>query len=211
MRILRYIISLAGIFLVVNTSAQVSGEWLSAEMEFNLPKKFTAEASLEGRFLNPGGIGLVKYFAQVGLSYKISSHFDVTFKYRYSMRLEDNMYYYPRHRLMFDFKFDYPVQRFKFDYRARVQRINKTFFEDELDQLPYMHWRNKFRVSYNVKKNPIEPSVYVELFTPLNDYKQEPVDEVRFGTDVSYPIAKNQSISGGIMLIHENFETLLSG
>jgi hypothetical protein len=195
----------------VNAPAQITGEWLSAEIEFDLPKKFTAEASLEGRFLNPGGMELVKYFGQAGLSYKISRHFDVTFKYRYSMRVEDNMHYYPRHRLMFDFKADYPLKRFKFDYRARFQRISKTYIEDELDLIDFMHWRNRFRASYNVRNNPIEPSVYIEFFSPLNALKQEPVDEIRYGADVSYPITKKQSISGGIILIHEQFETGLSG
>jgi len=211
MGLLRYIISLAGIFIIVNASAQVTGEWLSAEIEFDLPKRFSLETSIEARALNPGGIELAKYFGQAGLNYKISKRFDLTFKYRYSMRLEENMHYYPRHRLMFDCKADYPVERFKFDYRARFQRISKTYINDELDLIPFIHFRNKFEVSYNVKGNPILPSVFVEFFSPLNVSKQTLVDEFRFGADVSYPIAKNQSLTGGIMLIDEQFETQLSG
>ncbi len=211
MGILRYIITLAGIFLIVNTSAQVTGEWLSAEIEFDLPKKFSLETSLEARVLNPGGIGLHKFFGQAGVNYKISKRFDLTFKYRYSMRLEENMHYYPRHRLMFDFKFDYPVERFKFDYRGRFQRISKTYINDQLDLIPYMHFRNKFEVSYNVKGNPILPSVFIEIFSPLNELSRKLSDEFRFGADVSYPIAKNQSLTGGIIFINEQFESQLSG
>lgn len=211
MRWLRYIFSLAGILIFSHSAGQVTGEWLGAEIEFDLPKKFSIETGFEARALNPGGIHFYKYLVQAGLNYKIHKHFDATFKYRYTWRIEENMHYYPRQRLMLDLKADYPVERFKFDYRARFQRITKSYVNNELDLVPTMHLRNKLKVSYDVKRTKILPAVFVEVFTPLNSYAQGPVEEVRIGADVRYPIADNQSITGGIMYIHEQFETLASG
>jgi hypothetical protein len=132
-------------------------------------------------------------------------------KYRFAWRLEENMHFYLRNRFIFDFKFDYPVRRFKFDYRARFQRIAKTYINNELDLVPAIHFRNKFELSYDVPKNPILPSVFVEFFTPLNSYQEELIDQFRAGAKVRYPIAEKQTLTGGIMYMHEQFEFNLSG
>jgi len=54
--------------------AQASGEWFTAGISFNLPKKFSAKVSTGERFLNTG-IGLVKYLFQFEGGYKINKHF----------------------------------------------------------------------------------------------------------------------------------------
>ena len=199
------------LILTINAPSQITGEWIGAEVEFDLPKKFTLETSLEARALNSGGIQPVKYFAQLGLNYKVNKRLDLAFKYRFAWRLEEDMHFYYRNKMIFDLKFDYPIDRFKFDYRARFHRITKTYINSEFDPIPTMHFRNKFQFSYNVPKNPIEPAVFIEAFIPLNGYQAGPFDELRFGAKVRYPLKKKQSISGGIMYIHEHFETQTSG
>ena len=121
------------------------------------------------------------------------------------------MKYYYRNRLIADLKFDYPAGRFSFDYRARFQRISKTYINSEFDRIPTMHFRNKLELSYDIPKNPIEPAIFFEAFSPLNGYKPGPFDEFRMGAKVKYPLKNKQSITGGIMYIHEQFETQLSG
>jgi hypothetical protein len=211
MKHLGYLLCFQLIFLFLPVRAQVTGEWIGAEVEFDLPKKFTLETSLEGRALNIDGLQPVKYLAQVGLNYKVNKRFDLSFKYRFAWRLEDDMHFYYRNKMIFDLRFDYPVERFKFNYRARFHRITKTYIDSRYDPIPTMHFRNKFALSYNVPRNPVEPSVFMEAFIPLNGYQQGPFDELRFGTKVRYPLNKKHSISGGIMYIHEHFETQASG
>ncbi len=191
--------------------SQSTGEWISAEVEFDLPKKFTVEASLEARALNPGRIRPYKYFFQGGLNYKVSKFMDLSLKYRTAWRQEEDLHYYFRNKMMFDLKFDRSVDRFKFNYRSRFQRMVKTYINSEFDPIPARHWRNKLEVSYNVRGNPIEPSVFTEAFVPLNGYGDGPVDEFRIGADVKYPLAKKQTISGGLMYVREKFETDGSG
>jgi hypothetical protein len=203
---------IAAVLTAGPSSAQLAtGEWFSAEVEFDLPKKFTVETSLEARALNIGGIQFYKYFAQSGLNYKISKRFDVGVKYRYDMRLEENMHFYPRNRWMFDFKFDYPVYRFRFDYRARLQRFTKNYINDVSDLGPIVHLRNRLRVSYDIKKNPIRPSCYIEIFNPLSAYKPGAIDQTRIGAEMRFPVANKQTVTGGIMYVRDQFETGASG
>ena len=208
---LKYLILITGLILSIQASTQHTGEWLGAEIEFDLPKKFSLETSVEARALNTDGIFVYKYFTQLGLNYKVNKRFDLAFKYRFTWRLEENLHFYYRNKMMLDLKFDYPVQRFKFDYRARFQRITKTYINSDFDVIPTVHFRNKFELSYDIPKNPITPGASFEFFLPLNGYKQKTIDEFRIAAEVKYPLKKKQSITGGIMYVHEQFETQLSG
>ena len=111
---------------------------------------------------------------------------------------------------MFDLKFDYPIQRFKFYYRARFHRITKTYINSDFDVVPTVHFRNKLELSYNIPKNPITPGVSLEVFMPLNGYMPKTFDEYRIAAEIKYPLKKKQSITGGIMYVHEKFEMQIS-
>ena len=212
MKYLRYYLIVIFALLTCTIYSQETGQWFSAEVEIDLPKKFTFETSLEARTLNSFSVPFYKYFTQLGIGYKISKNFDVAIKYRFSWRVEDNLHYYLRNKFMVDLKFDQPIERFKFNYRARFHRITRTYIDSKYDLVPIMHFRNKFEVSYNVPKNPIEPAIFCELFIPLNPNLQGPIDEIRFGGDVKYPINKKHMISGGIMYLHyQQYQYRISG
>jgi hypothetical protein len=74
-----------------------------------------------------------------------------------------------------------------------------------------MHFRNRFSVSYDVPKTPLEPTLHTEIFSPLNAHKQGPFDEFRLGTKFRYPINNRHRFDAGIVYIHEQFETGVSG
>jgi hypothetical protein len=208
MKYLRYQISFLFLFLAAWVYPQHTGEWLGAEVEFDLPKKFTLETSIEARALNTGSVQVYKYFAQFGLNYKIHKRFDVAFKYRLTWRLEENMHYYYRNKMMLDLKSDYPIGRFQLDYRARFQRLTKTYINSEFDPVPRLHFRNKLELSYNIPKTPIEPRIYGEVFLPLYAYKISHIDEYRAGAKVKFPIKKKHSVTGGVMYVQEKSEML---
>jgi hypothetical protein len=211
MRVPVYILIFSALLMVQELHAQVWGSWMSAEIEVDLPKKFTWETSLESRSIHTGGYQLVSYFVQGGLNYKISKRFDLALKYRLTRRLEEDMRYYLRTKLIADFKFDYPLGRFAFDYRARYHRITKTYINSEFDPIPVQHLRNKFEFSYDIRDNKMEPAVFAEFFVPLNGYNQGPVDEYRIGADLKIPLKKDHRIDAGLMYVHEHWETSLSG
>jgi hypothetical protein len=211
MKTLRYLLLLQGLIAAAWAYPQHTGEWLGAEIEFDLPKKFTLETSIEARALNASGIQVSRYLAQFGLNYKISKHFDIGYKYRFEWKLEENLHYYYRNKMMLDLKFDYPVGRFKINYRARFERMAKTYINSESDLVPDLHWRNKLELSYDIPKTPLEPAVFCETFTPLNACRFRNIDQIRTGAEVSYPVAKKQDLTGGIMYINEQFEVWQSG
>ena len=110
-----------------------------------------------------------------------------------------------------------PMEALQTRYSALImeaglfQRITKTYINSDFDIVPSVHFRNKFELSYNIPKNPITPSVSFEAFSPLNGYAPEAFDELRIKTEIQFPLKNKQSITGGIMYVHEQFETQISG
>jgi len=181
------------LFLLLGSSAfsQVTGEWIAIETEIALPKKFSIENRVEVRALNSDGIQVFKYLTQVGLAYQINKRFEVSSTYRFAWSLEEDMHYYYRDKLMVDTKFEQPAGQFKFEYRARFQRVTRTYITSEIAKIPTLHLRNKFTIAYVFPDKPIEPSVFLDVFVPLNGYQP--------------------NLTGYIMYIHEEFEYQLSG
>jgi hypothetical protein len=206
MKNLRYLLLFQGLFAAALAYPQHTGEWLGAEIEYDLPKKITLEADLEARALNAGGIQVGKYLAQIGLTYRISERFHIGYKNRFEWRLEENLHYYYRNNMILDLEFNYPTGRFKLDYRSRFQRLTKTYINSEFDLIPALHWRNKIELSYDIPETLLEPTVFCETFTPLNAYHLRNIDQIRTGAEVSYPVAKWQSLTGGIMYVNERYE-----
>jgi hypothetical protein len=211
LKLLKYILIAAGLLVCTRVFPRITGEWLSAEMEAGLPKRFSFQAIIEARAINSGGIQFKKYFTQAGLAYSISKRFELSAKYRFASVQEENSNYYLRHRLLVDLNFNYPAGQFRFDYRARYQRNKKTYIENDLDRSPVEHFRNRFEVSCDIAKNRLRPSAFYEVFFALNGHQPKTFDEHRIGTELGYPFATRQSITGGLMYIHERYEADLSG
>ena len=190
---------------------QHTGEWISAEVEFDLPRRFSLETQIETRTLNSPQFQVYTNLLQLGLKYKLSSHFDLGYTYRFEWQREDNRNFYYRNKMMFDFKSDYPLGRFKFRYRARFRRLARTYIEDGQDLLPDWHWQNRLEISYNLPKTSLEPTLYGELFTPLNASRPAYFDQKRLGAELSYSLTKKQSIRAGGFYVNVPFQTWRRG
>jgi len=201
------------IFFSLSSSAfsQVTGEWLAVETEIALPKKFSLENRVEVRVLNIEGPQVSKFLTQLGLKYQFHKQIEGSLKYRFAWSLEEDMHYYYRNKFMADLKFKYPAGQFRFEYRARFQRVTRTYITSERARIPTLHLRNKFAISYNVPDKPIEPAVFVDVFTPLNGYQPNYFDELQMGAELEYQMNSKHSFTGIIMYIHEEFEYQLSG
>lgn len=180
-------------------SAQATGEWFTAAISFNLPKKFSAKVSTSERFLNTG-VGLVKYLFQFEGGYKISKHFDVALIYRTAWRIENDGRYHYRDKLMAEISADQSAGRFGFANRLRYQRRTKSYREDDWDAVPLQHMRDKVSIDYDIPKCKFTPVVYGEFFFPLYAFKTRTVDEVRLGADLKYKFNKHHAVKGGIMI-----------
>ncbi len=179
--------------------AQSSGEWVTAGISFNLPKKFSFKVVNGERFVNTG-IGLVKYLFQFEGGYKISKHFDVALIYRTAWRIENDGNFHYRDKLMAELSADQSLGRFGFTNRLRYQRRTKSYVTDAWDEVPLQHMRDKITVDYNIKKCKLTPAIYTELFFPLYPFKTRTLDEVRLGADLKYKFNKHHAVKGGVMM-----------
>ncbi|MEA1898894.1 MAG: DUF2490 domain-containing protein [Bacteroidota bacterium] len=185
--------------------SQLSGEWLSAGIKLDLPKKFSFGVSGEARILN-NSWNLYKYFSEFELGYKINKRFDISVKYRVAWRKEENMHFYFRSKFFADIKFDYPVERFKIENRFRYTRRKRTYITEANDFDPDNHIRNKFKVSYNIRKSPVTPIIFCELFFPLSSNSYNTIDQYRLAAEAKFPLHNKQSLKAGIMYMHEQVE-----
>ena len=202
------LILLSTIVSIQCISAQTTGEWLGAELELNLPRKFTFNVSGEARILN-NQINLYKYLTQFDLGYELHKRVDLGVSYRSEWRKEKNGYYYYRDKMFAEVKLNYPVNRFKLKDRIRYQRRTKSYINNDWALIPMHHIRNKFEVSYNIPKNKITPLASFELFFPMNSFNNTVVDEYRIAVDIKYPLSKKQAIKTGILYSRElYFDTL---
>ncbi len=178
---------------------QETGEWVTAGVNFNLPKKFSFKVVNGERFINTG-LGMVKFLFQFEGGYKISKHFDVALIYRTAWRIENDGAFHYRDKLMADFSADQSLGRFGFSNRLRYQRRTRSYGSDEWTHIPLQHIRDKVTVDYDIKKSKFTPAVYCEVFFPLYPFKTRTVDEIRLGADVKYKFNKHNAVKGGVMM-----------
>ena len=93
-------------------------------------------------------------------------------------------------------------------YLGTVSSEMKKFWED---LLPDWHWQNRLEISYNLPKTSLEPTLYGELFTPLNASRPAYFDQKRLGAELSYSLTKKQSIRAGGFYVNVPFQTWRRG
>ena len=184
--------------------AQITGEWFEVGIRKELPFNLRIKLSEEIRFYN-SPIYMDQSFTEFDVRYKISRRFDVSLSYRFIKKREENNYYYTRHKFLFNFLCDIPINRFTLDYRIRIQKLTKSYINSEFDKIPDNYIRNKLKLSYDIRKNPLEPFLSFEIFYPLNAYKINTLDEYRAVLGTKYPINKKHSVLAGIMINRERF------
>jgi hypothetical protein len=111
------------------------------------------------------------YLGEVGVSYKLTKHWEVSGYYRYIGRRKKNddetgYYYRPYHRFYADLAYDHKIWKLKFDYRLRYQ--NQFMDDNSGIENDKSYLRNKFEVSYP-NKSRFTPYVSTDLFYQLGN------------------------------------------
>ena len=207
----KILITLVLIFPVFSfLKAQTTGEWLKAELDINLPKKFSFAVAGQARILN-NSLNLYKYLIDLDLEYKLHKRIRVDIGYRPEWRIEKNGYFYYRDKLFTGITINYSVKkRFKFKDRFRYERKTMSYIKNDWSLIPINHLRNKFEFSYNVPKSKITPSVSFEAFFPLNSFINTTMDEYRIAANIKFPLNKKNSLKTGIMYDRELYTNTLS-
>lgn len=189
-------------FFTIPMQGQVTGEWISAEIGFDLPKSFGFETEVEGRYINIDGILTNSYHIDFGLDYKIDNRWDISASYRFKQNHENDGYFHARHRFYFDIDYDNSWKRFEYTYRMRTQRETRQYIEDAFDAIPEYEWRNKMEIALDLNSD-WTPYIAQEIFIPLNLFTPFRIFDTRTILGVDIPIINNHEIDIGIMYDQE--------
>ena len=167
------------------------GLWTGVATDFRLTKKLTLNANAQLRFSD--NIQVTRaYLGELGLSYKLTKHWEVAGYYRYTGRLKKNQetdayYYRPYHRFYGELSYDRKVwQGLKVAYRLRYQNQ----FKDDNDAVvaDQSYLRNKVEIGWS-NSSRLTPFVSADLFYRLAQTSNPGgFDQVRYrlGTNLRF-------------------------
>lgn len=200
------------------------GIWTSISLEKKINDKWKIGSELEFRTLG-FSFDRERLTLQVSTDYSVIKNLSLGTGYNY-LNVNDSYkfsndaireYFQNRHRIYLQLAWKQKIGDFTFLLRERAQ----TTFKDESDRLnengeintnrinPDFIWRNRAKLSYNIKKLPVTPSFVFETYYLLNDpdqvriYETNQIDyhesqcfftKLRYGLYLDYEINKKHSI-----------------
>lgn len=156
---------------------------INAKYKINKKWRLDGEAGLRTR---ENSQLLKQYYLELGGRYKINKRFDFSAKYRFTnyFKLGKTSI----HRIGLDISYDNKWHRFSWQLRGRYQ--HEWFVSNYSQELDEQVWRTKFEVSYDIRKNKLEPYFSFEHFMGLNGpYKMLSTD-VRWTIGADFPVNK---------------------
>lgn len=185
-------------FTSVSISAQVSdfGIWANVDAEVGLSKKFDLEFSGSLRSYNNTS-EIEQAFLEGGVQYKIWKFLSVAASYRYINKLENNGFYYGRHKFFTDINSSVSSGNFSFSGRVRLQRTTLTFIESEEDKIARYHLRLRIKADYRGSSSPFKPYLSFEPFIPVFKGADPSIGKYRLAAGSELYITGKSSIDIG--------------
>jgi hypothetical protein len=176
--------------VVTAQDVEPGGVWASVSTEKNLTERISVGTEFEFR---SSGLSLKRerLGMQISGDYELFNNFKLGTGYSY-LNVEDDyrftndsirVHYQNRHRLYLQMSYRFKFGRFNLSLRERAQWT----FKDETDRIriypgyppviginsnrinPDLVWRNRAKLSYNIPKFPITPSLSFETYYLLNE------------------------------------------
>ncbi len=109
--------------------------------------------------------------------------------YRIAFNQKRDNTFEKKYRFFGELELKQGIKRFKLAYRVRYQNIDDDFFQYEQYQPSKNILRNRIRVSYNIRKSPVEPFVYAELYGLLK-INEDFATKIKYALGVKYNLKK---------------------
>jgi len=161
---------------------QIWGD-VKAKYEFNKKWKIDGEIGLRTR---ENSQLLKQYYLELGGSYKINKRFDLSTKYRFTNYFELGKT--SIHRWSMDLSYDNKWNRYSWELRGRYQQ--EWFVSNYSNEFEEQSWRTKFELSYDIRKNKLEPYFSFEHFMGLNGENAWLTTDLRWTLGAEFPINK---------------------
>lgn len=169
------------------------GVWISFNLKKDV-KKWSFELEPEFRTMN--GFDNVERFsstlrAEHKLIKRIKAGMVYQFIYLNDLENEDLQ---PRHRLKGYLQGKYKIKRFAISLRELCQITFKDETERTYKMNPKWRWRNKIKVTYDIKHSPVSPFAIFESYYQLNNPDGNKFDKLRYSVGARYKLNKHHAI-----------------
>jgi len=165
--------------------------WNSATLKKKINKTFVVDLKYGIRYRENASL-VSKNFFDLRSKYKLNKKWSLAIGYRnisdwslYSKMEKKNRFY-------LDSYFSKKIKRYYFDVRNRLVIQGN---DNEYNQVI----RQKFRLSYNLRKTKLEPSLSIEHFSSFENL----IDKLRYSLFFSHPINKKLDFSLGYKIQQE--------
>ncbi|MBI5008810.1 MAG: DUF2490 domain-containing protein, partial [Bacteroidia bacterium] len=142
------------------------GIWYCIDVDHKIVKKLDLKLSSQIRTFNNAS-QVDQAIVEGGLGYKFNNYLSAATSYRYTQKLEDDSRYHTRHKWFAEMKGSLPLDDFTFSTRLMLQIMQRTYFEEEEDEIPKYVARIKLKAEYDIPKFPLNPFLSFESFMPL--------------------------------------------
>ncbi|NPD46857.1 MULTISPECIES: DUF2490 domain-containing protein [unclassified Lentimicrobium] len=164
--------------------------WGDISAKYKINKKFRLDTQLGIRTRENSEL-LKQYHWDLGVKYKLNKRFSLGTRYRFI-----DYYEFGKtsiHRWNLDLVYDNKFGRFSYDIRGRYQQ--QWFYSNYKQEYSEQLFRSKFELSYDVRKNKIEPFIAIEHYLGLNGELKWLTAQMRYTIGASYPINKWSDLS----------------
>ena len=104
------------------------------------------------------------------------------------------------HRFGFETQLKTDIDRFTFSYRGRLQSEYTNIQSSDRGHVPDSFFRNRAKVSYNIKGIPLEPWLSYELFWRINAYSSQQIERERMSAGFGYKFNKHHAVGVSFLL-----------
>lgn len=161
---------------------------VSAGYKINKKWKIGGEIGLRSR---ENSQLLKQYYLEFGGRYKINKRFNLSADYRFVSYYEFGKS--AIHRFNVDLTYDNKWKRFKYDIRLRYQQ--GWYLSNSKQEFSAKFLRTKFKLSYNIRKNKLEPFFSFEHYLGLNGDMLWLTAQIRWTLGAEYPVNKWSDIA----------------
>jgi len=165
--------------------------WNSATLKKKINKQHNFDVKYGLRFRENASL-VSKSFIDLRSKYRLNKKLSLAIGYRNISERSIYSEIENKNRFYFDSYHSKTIKRFSFDIRNRfLLQGNNNDFNEVL--------RQRFRVSYNLRKTKLEPSVFIEHFSSFTKF----INKLRYSLFVSYPIYKKLNFNLGYKIQQE--------
>ncbi len=187
-------LSFVSIFTVVSLRAQQKDFklWSNAQFETSLSKNFDLVFEISNRWhenlsrrdetFAETGIDFSKKWFSSGISYRFENKNDIEKKIRYG------------HRIIAYISVKAGINRFKCSLRNKFQAEYLAIKDSEKNFLNNSYDRTRFRIGYDIRNFPANPSLSYEFFNRLKDNQLYSIGKQRLGLGIDYMINRGNKI-----------------